>query len=403
MVSPERAAGVRFGGSGPVAAWPTAVATDLHSLAFQHTAVGLALLTADGGVSEANPAFCRFLAAEREPLLRTRLPDLVHPEDREAHVAWFGRLLGGEVTGYEREQRYLRLDGAVTWGRTTMTAVPAGAGSAGRAVCAVGPTEADRMPLRPTPPRRRPDGDERLAARERYLSLVSHEFRTPLTSIQGYSELLSGPTTGPDEVAEFARVIHREAVQLAAMLDGMLLLDRLRSGALAVFPEPTDLNTAATEMAARFALARPDRAVELDLMAALPLAQADRGRLLQALGYLLANADDRSPAGRPIVVHTRRERGAVCIAVTDDGPPIVLAEPGETYDNFELAELERVRAGGAGMELAIVREIAHLHGGRAWVDNGERGGCTFHLRLPSTRRPGESGPVGARTSGRRGR
>jgi len=219
-----------------------------------------------------------------------------------------------------------------------------------------------------------------------FVAAVSHEFRTPLTSIQGYSELLTGSTTALEEVAELARVIHRESVQLAGMLDGMLLLDRLRSGALAVLPEPTDVNTAAAEAVARFNLARPDRAVELDLMPALPFAQADRGRLLQALGYLLANAEDRSPLGSPIVVRTRRERGSVCVAVVDGGLPIGLAEPTEAYDRFELAELERVRGGGAGLELALVREIAHLHGGRAWVECDEGGGCAFHLRLPSVRR-----------------
>jgi signal transduction histidine kinase len=131
--------------------------------------------------------------------------------------------------------------------------------------------------------------------------------------------------------------------------------------------------------------------VDLDLMPALPLVQADRGRLLQALAYLLANADDRSPLGSPIAVSTRRERGSVCIAVTDRGAPIMLAEPGQSYDRFELAELERVRSGGAGMELAIVREIARLHGGRAWVE-GVEGGCAFHLRLPAVRRTAATAP-----------
>ncbi len=386
MVHPDPAAGVRSDGFEPAGIGPPADLDDPLSVAFRHAGVGLAVLTADGGMREANPTFCRFFGAEREPLLRRRLPELVHPDDREAHVAWFDRLLGGEVAGYEREQRYLRLDGAVAWGRTTMTAVRDGAGGVGQAVCELGPIEAGRVLPRPASSRRRPEGDERQAAREHFLSLVSHQFRTPLTSILGYSELLTEPATELAEVAEFAGVIHRGAVRLAATLDGMLLLDRFRSGALAVLPEPTDLNTAACEAVARFALARPDRVVELHLTAALPLAQADRGRLLQALGYLLANADDRAPQGSPITVRTRRERGSVCVAVIDGGAPIALDEPGEAYDRFELAELERVRAGGAGMELAIVREIAHLHGGRAWVDGVEGGGCAFHLRLPSVRR-----------------
>ncbi|CAA9542435.1 MAG: hypothetical protein AVDCRST_MAG59-955 [uncultured Thermomicrobiales bacterium] len=386
MVYPDGAAGVRAGGANPASGRPAAVVSDPMSVAFRHAAVGLAVVAPDGAVRDANPAFCRFLATDREPLLRHCLRDLVHPDDREAHSAWFGRLLGGEVSSYERDERYLRLDGAVAWGRTTMTAVPDGAGGVGQVVCVVDPSESDPAPPRSVRPRRRIDGDERQAARERFLALVSHEFRTPLTSIQGYSELLTGSTTGLEEVAELARVIHRESVQLAGMLDGMLLLDRLRSGALAVLPEPTDVNTAVAEVVARFNLARPDRAVELDLMPALPFAQADRGRLLQALGYLLANAEDRSPLGSPIVVRTRRERGSVCVAVVDGGQPIGLAEPTEAYDRFELAELERVRGGGGGMELALVREIAHLHGGRAWVECDEGGGCAFHLRLPSVRR-----------------
>jgi PAS domain S-box-containing protein len=116
------------------------------SVAFRHAAVGLAVVAPDGGVRDANPAFCCFLAGEREPLLRQCLRDLVHPDDREAHSAWFGRLLGGEVSSYERDERYLRLDGAVAWGRTTMTAVPDGAGGVGQVVCVVDPSESDPAP-----------------------------------------------------------------------------------------------------------------------------------------------------------------------------------------------------------------------------------------------------------------
>ena len=393
MGIPNRAVGVRSDGLGPVGGRLPVVADEPQAIAFRHATTGLALAGPDGAIHEANPSFCRFLGYERPALLRRRLSELVHANDREAHVAWYGRLLAGDVNGYERDQRFLRLDGTDVWGRMTVTAVHDRAGGVGHAVCEVGPIESGRTTPRPTPvppSTRRSDGDDRLAAREHFLSLVSHEFRTPLTSIQGYSELLAGSPTGLEEVAEFAHVIHHQAVRLAATLDGMLLLDRLRSGALTVLPEPTDVNTAANEVVARFGLARPDRPVDLDLMPALPLAQADRGRLLQALAYLLANADDRSPDGSPIAVSTRRERGSVCIAVADRGAPIALAEPGRAHDQFELAELERVRSGGVGMELAIVREIARLHGGRTWVECAE-GGCAFHLRLPAVRRSAAAG------------
>ena len=373
------AAGVRSSGT---AGTDSDRADDAAALAFHHAAVALALVEPNGAVRAANPAFCRFLASDPESLRQRRLADLVHPEDREVHAAGIARLLAGEVARYERDHRYVRADGRVVRGQTTIVAVPAPGGSVAQAVCQVDPDPAPASSGRP-PDRRQ--GDDELHLREHVHSLVSHEIRTPLTSIQGYSELLTGLATDRGEVAEFARAIHDEAVRLATKVDAMLLLDRLRSGALSIAPEPTDLNSAVRETVARFALTRPERAVALDLNPALPLAQADRGRFQQALGYLLANAAVRSPAGAPIAVRTRRERAAVCVAVIDGGAPIGLAAPGALHDRLELAELVLVRAGGAGLALAVVREIALRHGGRAWVE-GIEGGCAFHLRLPSARR-----------------
>lgn len=386
MVHLDLAVGVRSGGADLAGSPLPVMADDPFAVAFRRADIGLALLAADERVSDANPAFCHFLAMEPEGILGRPLGAIIHTEDRDAHSAAFDHVLQGGSTPYDREQRYLQPDGVVVCGRTTMSAIRNNAGAVHQAVCQVVPLVAESPVRRTAAQRRRTEEVNRETAREHFQSLVSHEFRTPLTSIQGYSELLTGPMAGLAEVTEFALVIHHQAIRLSATLDGMLLLDRLRSGTLAIAPEPTDVNTAVSEMVTRFTLARPDRTVSLDLTPALPLAQADRGRLLQALGYLLANADARSPEGESITIATQRERAAVDIAVLDSGSPIVQNAPGASHDTFEVAEIERIQTGGGGLELAIVREIAHRHGGKTWVEGTAPGGCAFHLCLPSSRR-----------------
>jgi signal transduction histidine kinase len=206
---------------------------------------------------------------------------------------------------------------------------------------------------------------------------VSHDLRTPLTSIRGYAE---GIEDGTVEPREGAGVLAREAARLERLVGDLLALARLRQGVLEVRREPVDLTAIAEEAAVRL---RP-RAAQKDVSIEVPqqpaAAIADHDRVLQVLTNLLDNAIRVSPAGGMVSVSAAQGT----IAVSDRGPGLPETELPRAFERFHL----RSRTGngspdGAGLGLAIVRELSEAMGGSVAVENLPEGGARFTVRLPA--------------------
>ncbi|MCC6312478.1 MAG: PAS domain S-box protein [Thermomicrobiales bacterium] len=234
--------------------------------------------------------------------------------------------------------------------------------------------------------------DEALAAEARaavqrkseFIALLSHEFRSPLTAIQGYGELLAGRISDPDEIAEFATVIADQAAQMAKMIDDMLLLDQMQDDELPLQLEDTDVNRVVRDVAAHVHDREPRREIRLALDKRLPAVAADRDRLAQVVAALIGNALKYSPEGSRITIRTNRERKAVHVAITDEGVGIPRDSLERVFDRFERVYTGRTQTVvGAGLGLSIVREIVRLHGGKVWAESTEGAGSTFHVRLPA--------------------
>ena len=206
---------------------------------------------------------------------------------------------------------------------------------------------------------------------------VSHDLRTPLTSIRGYAEGIEDGTVDPGEAAA---VVGREAARLERMVGDLLALARLRQGVLEVRSEPVDLAAVAREAEERLRPRAREAGVEVTVEGGAAPATADHGRALQVVTNLLDNAIRVSPRG-----------GAVTIAVApgelrvrDHGPGIPEAELPQAFERFHL----RARTGngspdGAGLGLAIVRELTEAMGGSVAVENLPGGGARFTVRLPA--------------------
>jgi signal transduction histidine kinase len=238
--------------------------------------------------------------------------------------------------------------------------------------------------------RRRPGGAGARVRAARYgpppadvVALVSHEFRTPLTSIRGYSELIAGPITDPAEIAEFAGIIHQETSRLARLIDDMLLLDQMASRRVRFNVTETDLNGVAREVAARLGPGAPNHDLVLHLHPELPPVPADRDRLAQAATHLVANAIKYSPGGGEVAIRTERDRKRAILSVSDRGVGIPAEALERIFDRFQRLDSEPNRAhGGRGLGLALVREIVRMHGGKVWAESVEGSGSTFKLALP---------------------
>jgi signal transduction histidine kinase len=204
---------------------------------------------------------------------------------------------------------------------------------------------------------------------------VSHDLRTPLTSIRGYAE---GIEDGTVEPAEAAGVIGRESARLERLVGDLLALARLRQGVMEVAREPVDLAAVCREAEERM-MPRAREAGVAVVVEGEGVASADHGRALQVVSNLLENAIRVSPRGGSVTVSV----APAVIVVDDQGPGIPAEEIPRAFERFRL----RARAGrgspdGAGLGLAIVRELSEAMGGSVAVENLPARGARFTVRLP---------------------
>ena len=225
-------------------------------------------------------------------------------------------------------------------------------------------------------------------AQRRFLESVSHELKTPLTSIRGYADALQDGAVAP---AEGAAVIGAEAQRLERLVQDLLELARVGREGFTVDRDPIDL---ATVVAAAVDRHRP-RARELDVHldgGAGDEARAigDAGRLVQATSNLIENALRITPAGGTVMVAA----GAGTITVSDTGPGLREDELPRAFERFYLYDRYRTeRVVGSGLGLAIVAELLGAMDGTVSAANRAGGGTVFTLSVPVARRrsPARSG------------
>ncbi len=218
---------------------------------------------------------------------------------------------------------------------------------------------------------------------------ISHELKTPLTSIQGFSQaMLDGTASDAQAQQRAAAVIHEEAGRMRCLVDDLLELARLESGQAHMAREPVDMADLLRECSARFAPMAHEfgSALETDVPSSLPLITGDPDRLSQVLGNLVNNALTHAHGaehGPRVVIRGESREGWVVCSVTDNGPGIPTDELSRIFERFYQVERSRERRdGGAGLGLAIAREIVEGHGGHIRAESVQGLGARVTLELP---------------------
>jgi two-component system sensor histidine kinase BaeS len=206
---------------------------------------------------------------------------------------------------------------------------------------------------------------------------VSHDLRTPLTSIRGYAEGIEDGTVEPRQAAA---IVGREAERLERLVGDLLALARLRQGVMEVRREAVDLAAVAREAEERLRPRAGEAGVAVRVEGGPAPASADHGRLLQVVTNLLDNAIRVSPGGGTV----RIVASPGTIEVSDEGPGIAVEEIPRAFERFHLrAHAEHGSPDGAGLGLAIVRELSEAMGGSATVENIPAQGARFTIQLPT--------------------
>ena len=219
-----------------------------------------------------------------------------------------------------------------------------------------------------------------------FLSKVSHEFRTPLTSIRLFTQTLMEPRPLTDEQRrQCLSMLDHESERLSTMIGRLLDFGRMEAGRMVYHRQPESVGAVIDAALRAFEPIRLREQVSLATSVApdLPPILADRAMLSQALLNLLQNAAKYGGDGREIDLTCRAEDGRVALSVADKGPGIPRRERRRIFERFYRIDdrLDRKQE-GSGLGLAIVRHVVQAHGGTVVVRNRPDGGAEFSILLP---------------------
>jgi two-component system phosphate regulon sensor histidine kinase PhoR len=217
------------------------------------------------------------------------------------------------------------------------------------------------------------------------MALVSHEMRTPLTAIQGMSELLAQFDLEPDRSREMSLAIHDEAKRLTHMINQYLDITRLESGATVLRRSVVRIEALVERTLLLLDPLATKRGIHLTrhLDSGAPPVLADADLLSRAISNLVSNAIKYSPPKTEVVVSARDAGSGVSIEVADQGYGIPEASVSRVFEKFyRVPRAQDVDVPGTGLGLTLVREIAELHGGSVAVRSDVGAGSVFTLWVP---------------------
>ncbi len=356
--------------------------TNLLNQVILHAPLGVARVGLDNRIIDANPRLGELLHASTAVLVGARVSEFVIRDAGDAIEDRYRALMRGELDMVEEEGTVRRSDGTSAWLHWTTTAVRR---TDGRVEYFL--TMIEDMGARHDAEETAEDnlaGLERLnKLKSEFVSMVSHEFRTALVGIQGFSELIRDDNLEIPDIKELAGDINNDAQRLNRMIGEMLDLDRMEAGKIRLELKPLDLNSLLEDAVERTRVSTETHEVDGDLDLALPVVTGDNDRIVQVVSNLLSNAVKYSPQGGHIRLTSRLEGDMVHVSVSDEGPGIPKEFLGKVFGRYERFESNHAsKVTGTGLGLAISRQIIDLHGGRIWVESEVGKGSTFHFTIP---------------------
>jgi len=361
-----------------------------HRAIFERSPIGIVRISGDGELVEANPALLGILEHDFEAMRSSAWPDLLRAYDQAAARQRVAPLLAGITPGGSVQVRAATSAGKWLWLQLTATSIPDSNGRPEHLLVMIEDVTtvretSDQLAEALESQRSANANLEKLdRTKTEFLSIVSHEFRTALTGIQGFSELIRDGGLETDELRAYGGYIFNDADRINRLIGDMLDLDRMESGRMSMRAGDVDINEVLTEAMARAgsAAASPVE-FKADLDPRLPIVVGDRDRLIQVVSNLVNNAIKYSPDGGTVTLSTRSEGGYALVSVTDTGLGIPPDEIGHVFERFR-----RVRSGaaqsipGTGLGLTIVKQIVEMHGGKIWVESAVGHGSAFHFTVP---------------------
>ncbi|OJF18173.1 MAG: hypothetical protein A6D91_09580 [Bacillaceae bacterium G1] len=222
--------------------------------------------------------------------------------------------------------------------------------------------------------------------RDDFVANISHELKTPIAMLQGYSEaILDGVVQDGEEIKALTRIIHDEALRMGKLVNELLDMARIQSGQLKLQIQEVDLVGLCTHVLNKFEKMAEESRIGLSLKqeTPVPLVAADSDRMEQVLTNLVDNALKHTPDGGSITVRLRKLTDEVLLEVEDTGVGIPTEDLPFVFERFYKTDKARTRGKtGTGLGLAIVKNIVEAHGGMITAKSQVGKGTTFSIVLP---------------------
>ncbi|MGH7762425.1 MAG: ATP-binding protein [Candidatus Dormibacteraceae bacterium] len=355
-----------------------------------HAPLGIVRVGTDMRIIDVNPRMATLLRSGSEQMIGMPVAAYLDPSEFTRVFDLFQPLWSGLVESIESDSRAVRGDRTSAWLHWSATTVRNAAGRIEYFLAMYEDTDAQHAANEAATAHLA--GIERLnQLKSEFITLVSHEFRTGLVGIQGFSEMIrDSEDLAREDIKAFAADINKDAQRLNRMINDMLDLDRIEAGRLILHMEPVDINVMLQDAVARARVSSDRHVIEMRLEPAQPVTQCDPDRVAQIIANLLTNAVKYSPNGGAILVSSKASGEFVEVSVRDHGVGIAPEFAKRLFTRYERYEKTSGKIIGTGLGLAIARQIVEMHGGSIRVDTALGSGSDFRFTLPMSH-PSASG------------
>jgi len=220
--------------------------------------------------------------------------------------------------------------------------------------------------------------------RSEFISLVSHQIRAPLTNMQGAVERMQGDCGAINKSCNRMFVIlEQQIARLDQLVQDVLNAARIESGEVGINTEPVSIMPIIHDVVEQFRARSSDQLVKVMDKPGMPLALADRDRVIEVLVNLLDNADKYTPQDKEVIIEVRADQTEVTVSVRDFGPGIPPNDLERVFEKFYRTDSsDSQSAYGYGLGLYVCQRLIEAQGGKIWAENRENEGAVFTFTLP---------------------